>query len=364
MRTSSMLRIEASKLFWGCPDASYLVSISWLMSGGYPGHTCVDLTFLAHVQNVEIEYGCLHYWLWPEREEKGPFCPEDVQQDILAKFWSMLRKRCPAAKRVVFSQNLMLCEVMDDVENVPRCLEVLIRACPKDIVAEAVIMQVRGEGGIWITDLYCYRELEKPQWRRACFRPLEDGGWEDIEPTTHNSTVLLPGRPFRGPVGQFEKDGFVLERIILQERAFWPLVIEALDRHHFDNGKTNAFECPKANCSVRFTKAGEWTTHAATTSHGWARAGDDLFEILPTELRGLFETRYSMLKMKRQKLSDVYTKVFKDWNEEGGEKRKRMEQEFLQQLENDADWATDEPAVEHRIWRNLTKVMDPTWNGQ
>ena len=70
-----------------------------------------------------------------------------------------------------------------------------------------------------------------------------------------------------------------------------------------------------------------------------------------------------MLMIKRQELSEVYTKISKDWNE-GGEKRKRMQQEILQQLENDPDWATDEPAADHRIWKNFTKVMDPTWNGQ
>jgi len=361
MRTSSMLRIESSKLFWGHPDASFLMSGHWIIGGGYPGRTCLDLTFLAYVQNVEIEYSCLHYWLWPKQEAKASFRLEDVQQDIVAGFWSKLKKRCPAAKRVVFNQNLMLCDVMEEVEKVPLCLEVLLRASPKDIVAEAVIMQTRGEGENWKTDLYSYRE--KPQWRNVYFRPLGDGGWEYLDATTRNNTVLVPGRLFRGLVGQFEKDSFVLDRIIFQERAFWPLVIEALDRHHFDNGKSNAFECPKPECSVRFTKAGEWTIHAATTSHGCARAGDDLFDILPTELRGVFKDRYNMLMIKRQELSEVYTKISKDWNE-GGEKRKRMQQEIFQQLENDPDWATDEPAADHRIWKNFTKVMDPTWNGQ
>ena len=67
-----------------------------------------------------------------------------------------------------------------------------------------------------------------------------------------------------------------------------------------------------------------------------------------------------MLMMKRQELREVYTKILKDWNEEGGEKRKRMEQEFFQQLEDDPDWATDKPAADHRIWRNFTSVMDLT----
>jgi hypothetical protein len=53
----------------------------------------------------------------------------------------------------------------------------------------------------------------------------------------------------------------------------------------------------------------------------------------------------------------------KDWNEEGEERRKEMEQEFLQQLENDADWATGEQAVDHQIWKNFIRVMHPEWNG-
>jgi hypothetical protein len=58
MRVSSTLRIEAAKLFWADPNSYYLIEFSWLLDGGYPGNTCHDLSFLSHVQNVEVHCGC------------------------------------------------------------------------------------------------------------------------------------------------------------------------------------------------------------------------------------------------------------------------------------------------------------------
>ncbi len=104
-------------------------------------------------------------------------------------------------------------------------------------------------------------------------------------------------------------------------------------------------------------KAGEWTIHAATTTHGFAQVEDNLFDILPTELRHVFEDKYNQLHSKRQNLEKIYWKTFDDWNEEGGEKRAVMEKEFLLQLKNDEDWATGEQAAEHRIWKTFTTLM-------
>jgi hypothetical protein len=56
MHASPSLRTEASKLFWALPNASFLIQASWLLDGGYPGYTYIELPFLHHVQKVEIEY--------------------------------------------------------------------------------------------------------------------------------------------------------------------------------------------------------------------------------------------------------------------------------------------------------------------
>jgi hypothetical protein len=284
-----------------------------------------------------------------------------MRQDVVETMWTALRKGCPRVKKVVFNQQIMSGTDVEGTGNVPECLEVLIRTCPKDIVAEAFIVEER-EGRHWNNGTYS--NFYKVECRTAHYRPLEGGSWEELEPTAKQYAVLVPGRLFRGPVGHFEKNYFLFRRRVVQEYAFWPLAIEALDRHHFDEGRNNAFQCPKADCDVVFTKPGEWTIHAATTKHGWARVEDDLFDILPTELRTVFEAKYNQMEAKREELSEESIKTFNNWNDGGEEKRKEMEQEFLQQLENDKDWATGEQAVEHQIWKNFIKAMDPTWNGQ
>ena len=361
MRASSMLRIESSKLFWAHPSASFLLSDTWLLGGGHAGRTCHDLVFLGCAQNVEIEINCLHDKLWPEHEVDDPSRSEDMRQNVVGTMWTALRKRCPRVKRVVFNQQIMSGTDVEGTGNVPECLEVLIRACPKDIVAEAFIVEER-EGRHWNNGTYS--NFYKVECRTAHYRPLEGGSWEELEPTAKQYAVLVPGRLFRGPVGHFEKNYFLFRRRVVQEYAFWPLAIEALDRHHFDGGRNNAFQCPKTDCDVVFTKPGEWTIHAATTKHGWARIEDGLFDILPTELRTVFEAKYNQMEAKREELSEESIKTFNNWNDRGEEKRKEMEQEFLQQLENDEDWATGEQAVEHQIWKNFIKAMDPTRNGQ
>lgn len=56
MHTSSKLRREASKLFWGQKTTYFLVEAEWLIDKAYPGQSFWDMAFLANVQNVEVEY--------------------------------------------------------------------------------------------------------------------------------------------------------------------------------------------------------------------------------------------------------------------------------------------------------------------
>jgi hypothetical protein len=56
MHALPSLRTEAPKLFWTMPNASFLIQASWLLDGGYPGFTYIELSFLQYVKRVEIEY--------------------------------------------------------------------------------------------------------------------------------------------------------------------------------------------------------------------------------------------------------------------------------------------------------------------
>jgi hypothetical protein len=56
MQVSSILRAEASKLFWANLKAYFLVSAGWLINGAYPAYTHCDLSFLSYVQNVLVDF--------------------------------------------------------------------------------------------------------------------------------------------------------------------------------------------------------------------------------------------------------------------------------------------------------------------
>jgi hypothetical protein len=350
-----MLRTESSKLFWAHPDASFLVYINWLVRGGYPGHTHHDLSFLRYAQNVEVEYGYMHDELWREREVGDLLLPEDMGHHDVETIWTALMERCPKLKRVVFNWKTMYKRDVEGGIDVPRDLKALMQACPKGITAEALVMEEREELQ-WVDGTYS--KFYNVGCRRARYRALGGENWEELEPASHRKVVLVPGKLFHGLVGQFENHGYSVGKLLFQYFALWPLVIEALDRHHFDDGRNSPFECPELECHMMFVKAGEWTIHAAATRHGWARVEDNLFDILPTELRDVFDDKYNQLNIKRQNLINILRKMFDDWNEEGGEKQGEMEKEFLLQLKNDEDWATGEQATEHRLWKNFTTLMN------
>jgi hypothetical protein len=80
-------------------------------------------------------------------------------------------------------------------------------------------------------------------------------------------TILSPPKRFDGPVGQFANFQHEFSLVQLQEDGLWPLMVEALDRHHFYSGNHEPFTCPPSTCTVSFLKAGEWTVHAAESHY-------------------------------------------------------------------------------------------------
>jgi hypothetical protein len=89
MHALPSLRTEASKLFWTMPNASFLIQASWLLDGGYPGFTYIELSFLQYVKRIEIEYS---------GEAEATICPYDEQgsttrQELILRFWTSLIQR-------------------------------------------------------------------------------------------------------------------------------------------------------------------------------------------------------------------------------------------------------------------------------
>jgi hypothetical protein len=352
MRVSSTLRTEASKLFWANPNAFFVVEAYWLLDGGYPGNTCWDMAFLHHVQQVEIEY-------YPGAG--NTICPQEVgeisvRQDLILCFWKSFKQRFPNAKRVIINQNWETTSCWSDTEPVALPLRTLIQYCPPGINVSAFVLEKNPliDNSTIITS--------KKSWQRSLYQPTADGRWETLQLDGRHTTLFMPTKQFSGPVGEFRGLAYECERIACQKYGLWPLMIEALDRHHFDGGRNESFTCPAFGCDAYFAKAGEWTVHAVKLHcQGW-RAGEPMV-LLPNELRAVFEEKENALEARREKIIKRYKEMFEDWNEEGGQRRRKTERGWIEQLENDAAWDTGEKARESKLWRELLQQMSPIWVG-
>jgi hypothetical protein len=166
---------------------------------------------------------------------------------------------------------------------------------------------------------------------------------------------------FRGPVGEFERLMYMGNRIMIQTFAFEALVVEALDRHHFDEGKLEPFSCPQPGCDAYFEKAGQWSKHAVDTR-------DELifgkqFDILPDNLRGVFERHKNELERKSKMLNMEAKRMHAAWNKEGNEKREEMKRGWINQLENDEAWKTAQEARESGFLEYFSMMIGRTWVG-
>ncbi|KAI9661805.1 MAG: hypothetical protein M1821_009044 [Bathelium mastoideum] len=354
MRVSSTLRIEAAKLFWADPNTYYLVESYWLLGGGHPGDTGYDLPFLAHVQNIEVEY-C------DGADDKiGPLRDSimDIQHDVVRDFWKTLKKRFPSVKKVVINQNWEPTSSRQHDKPVPRCNQILIESCPPEIDVFAFVLEQADSlaNNSAVTS-------SATKWQRSLYQPTAAGEWRKLTSSFDHTTILMPMKQFRGPVGEFQELRFAGKRLQLQRNAIGPLVLESIDRDHFDEGKSEPFPCPVARCDAHFERAGQWTIHAAEMHSDDLNRGET-FDILSRKSRGFFQLRITMLNRKQTELNKKRRRIFEEWNDKGGKKRKELESAWIDQLENDDEWDTGREARESELWKEFSMVMDPTWCGQ
>ncbi|KAF2014164.1 hypothetical protein BU24DRAFT_423200 [Aaosphaeria arxii CBS 175.79] len=356
----SMLRNEAAKRFWSQPDTYYLVHARWLFSGGHAGYTCYDLSFMAYVQNVEIEY--------------DPFCDNriarvrgdddyGVDYDKVRPFWRAFRTRFPRAKRVVFNKNWESWTPYD--EPVAWTLKAIIETCPIDleISAFALIEKSSGRGRRTV------RPVAK-NWHRVLFRLADDGRWREVTSSNFDrKTVLMPPKRFHGLVGEFKGILHRRDMIDLRKEGLRAIAIEALDRHYFWKEDPEPFHCPARGCHAYFEKAGQWTQHAAEAHMGdMLEAPPEILlrpvlQSLPRALQQDFEERKNNVIEGFEAEKGKLKKLFSDWNEEGGKKQRELERGFIHQLDNDEAWNTGVHVYNSALLREFRDMMDPRWAG-
>ncbi|KAJ4287639.1 hypothetical protein N0V90_012342 [Kalmusia sp. IMI 367209] len=331
-----MLRAEASKAFWADPHTYYHVDAAWLVDGGWPGRTCHDMSFLDHVQNIEIEYG-----IDADRMLNLRGSLLDVNYSLVHGFWTALKKRFPRVKRIVINQNWG-----------NKCLASLAKACPPSIDVSVLV------NGPYIGAEPVGHSTRN---KRSLHRFVGVNGWEELASGPRHKTVLIPMRKFTGPVGEYEKAKYVALRLDLQRHGLGAMMMAALDQHHFEPEDFHKVQftprsCPMTDCDQDFWRPGSWTIH------GISQHSDDLIpgqEFLgwPEELRCLFIQRNLEFDSVYEKLSLDMNRIHCEWNEpEGGErsqraKRREIRQGWMEQLDKDENWKTGEPAGRSALWK-------------
>lgn len=194
MQVSSTLRAEASKLFWAKSDTYFLVDADWLLRGGYPGYTHDDISFLAAVENIQVDYH--------EGSEDFiyPICDGvvEVRQDKITAFWSSLVKRCPRAKRVIINQCWASPSQRREKDSVPQSLRTLIDSCPANIKSYAFIVE---EKVTWPSD-GDKTVGNRQRWQRSVYGKCSSQGWVKIKSRQDWETVLAPAKRFNRPIGR------------------------------------------------------------------------------------------------------------------------------------------------------------------
>lgn len=253
------------------------------------------------MQNVEVDY-------WQGIDDR--ICPlhEDgtveVQQDQITNFWESLVKRCPRAKRVIVNQCWTSLQARKETQCVPRALQHLIQSSPLGVRASAFIVE-KGE------DLHadtCVTASSAEKWQRAVYQLSAESRWEKIKSKQDWETILAPAKQYNGPVGRFQEIQRRSSLAILHEYGMWPIIVEAVDRYHFDGGINKPFACPSSSCDGYFQKAGEWTIHAAEMHYQESLTGDE-FRNMPQAVREEFQGREKRLAEQSEQIEQDVKQV-------------------------------------------------------
>jgi hypothetical protein len=338
MHTSSKLRIEASKLFWGQRATYFLVEAEWLIDKAYPGQSFWDMAFLANVQNVEVEYQpiisqriCFH--------GSGT---QVIQHDLIDNFWAALKNRFPNIRKVILNQSKGSYS-RDDKNPFPLALQCLLQACPQRIECSLLYVEQKPQS---VTEIPQWRT---DAWQRCLFQYTDYRGWLKTEPERIRRTILMPPKQFKGPIGHYMGLRYQAhKKIPLQRLGLWPLMVEALDRCHFDEERNEPFSCPLSGCIAYFSQAGEWSVHAAEVHY---REWENLLEILPSNSMGAdLRERSQALDREKKQIQEKFGTIIEAWVVGDEVAQEKIQQSWIEQLHNDAAWGTQETGIKSELW--------------
>jgi hypothetical protein len=158
----------------------------------------------------------------------------------------------------------------------------------------------------------------------------------------------MPLKQFNVPVGGFGKllyDQYT--KIPLQRYGLLLLVVEALDRYHFDMERDDPFSCPIPSCEAHFDKAGQWAVHAAEAHF---RVWSSLLETVPSSVGADLRKRSQTLDNKIWDIEGEIIKLRKAWVVDNGVNQREIQRSCMEQLDSDPAWESKEKQENSRPW--------------
>jgi hypothetical protein len=263
-------------------------------------------------------------------------------------FWASLKDKFSNVEKVILNYNEE--RVSWDEELFPLALQLLLRACPQGIESSLLFLgkepkpHLQAGTADWRTGA----------WHRYSFQLSGDGEWHRSEPNNFRQTILMPPKQFNGPFGRYNELKYqCYHKIPLQRFGLWSLMVEALDRHHFDQhhfdlGRNASFACPLSSCTDSFPQAGEWTVHAVKKQYQERKR---LLEILPDSSIGArLKERSQALDRKTNEVQEQFKEIRNAWMTSDEATRTKIKRSWMEQLGSYAAWETKERGEESSLW--------------
>jgi hypothetical protein len=329
MRTSTALRHEASKLFWSDPDAWYHVDGSWLLAGGCLGDVYYAADFLRQVQQIEVDFEDVRNLMASDdmTDTEPAEEPCSRQDKRIRNFWRVVQCRFPRLVRVVISESTPRRSKSLSLDSVDR----VIQECPSGVNAFASVITM-GSG-----------KTNRGTRYRARVSNV-DRRWEVTDSEWIRKSILIPPKTWRGPVGEYAQACYQFDRYMGMKYAAKLLLIEAIERTHF-SGQAKPFRCPGLRCETSIERSGQWAAHAVETGHYMYAEAPEPYKEAFAQRKRIVESGF------REKVQGVVQRLREQYKMAGSQQREEIRQAFLDQLENDAQYAVSKPVQESVIWK-------------
>lgn len=349
MHTSRNMRVEARKLFFSNPRVWYLVHADWLLKGGYPAHTKLDLDMLASVEQLNLDFSSMRERTWMTLEGSGRWIGTEEEavatahggmNEQIQSFWGTVQLQLPQLKHIILSD-----EGTRTKRQAPALWKKVGQMCPASIDVSFYLLH--GDDSF-------NRRSKRTLWRRVINQKTTHDAnvrydWEPC-PELPDLIVIPPYHEFRGPVGRYEHLCAKYADHNARRRATRMQRIAAMERLHFHQTH-EPFGCSYPDCTAWFAQAEEYTAHAIATRH-------DEKDTLPAAYESAFAENDEKLKQLWTEAKDLYRSFLEWWDVEGSEKREVAQREFVHQLEHDPLYAQEEPVDKHPLLLYIHRALD------